>query len=155
MIDLAARKGLRNVVFGESPIDETSRLMSIATAALVVLRDAPVCTKMRLAKTFPPMACAKPVLFSGEGESAELILENGCGLVSPPENARRLADNLLLLADDPARAKGLGENALRFLQTELDWTLIVKRWLEEIVLPGRVVPALSPDLSRLSETCPN
>lgn len=132
IIDLAERKGLTNVLFEESPIEETSRLMSIAVAALVVLRDAPVSKKMRLAKTFPPMACAKPVLFSGEGESAELILENRCGLVSPPENARALADCILKLANDLPLARELGENALDFLTTELDWTLIVKRWLDQL-----------------------
>jgi len=80
IIDLAIEKGLENVIFGQSPFDETPQLMSIATAALVVLRNSPVSKRMRLAKTFPPMACGKPVIFSGEGESADLIRENGCGL---------------------------------------------------------------------------
>ncbi|MBN2138248.1 MAG: glycosyltransferase family 4 protein [Sedimentisphaerales bacterium] len=132
IIDLAAEKGLENVIFGQSPFEETALLMSIATAALVVLRDAPVSRRMRLAKTFPPMACGKPVIFSGEGESADMIIENECGLVVGPENARQLADAMVRLADDEPYAKQFGSNALNFLRAELDWTGIVKRWLNEL-----------------------
>lgn len=132
IMDLAAAKRLKNIIFGEAPIHETSQLMSICTAALVVLRNAPVSSKMRLAKTFPPMACGKPVLFSGEGESAELISSNQCGLVCPPEDSKGLADLMVKLADDPELARVLGQNALHFLKSELDWTLIVERWLKEL-----------------------
>lgn len=132
VIDLAAEKELENIVFGQSPFEETSLLMSIATAALVVLRDAPVSKRMRLAKTFPPMACGKPVILSGAGESADLIRENKCGLVVSPENARELAEAMVRLADDNVQAEQLGQNALRFIRTELDWVKIVKRWLDQL-----------------------
>ncbi|HYV65607.1 MAG TPA: glycosyltransferase family 4 protein [Myxococcales bacterium] len=140
IIDLARQKGLTNVLFEESPFEETARLMSIAVAALVVLRNAPVATKMRLAKTFPPMACKRPVIFSGEGESAELIAAHACGIVGAPENPRQMADAMLRLADDPALARRLGENAHRYLTEELDWTSILKRWLYDLMeqeQPGR------------------
>jgi len=132
IIDLADEKGLKNVIFGQSPFEETPRLMSIAVAALVVLRNSPVSRRMRLAKTFPPMACGRPVIFSGAGESAELIRENDCGLVVEPENAQQLADAMAKLADDKESADRLGQSALHFIQTELDWMKIVKRWLEQL-----------------------
>lgn len=132
IINLADEKGLKNVVFGQSPFEETPQLMSIATAALVVLRDAPVSKRMRLAKTFPPMACGKPVIFSGEGESANLIQANSCGLVVKPENARELANAMVKLADDKDQAEQLGQNALHLIQTKLDWVKIVTRWLGQL-----------------------
>lgn len=132
IIELAKKKDLENVIFGKAPFEETQQLFSIATAALVVLRDAPVSKRMRLAKTFPPMACAKPVIFSGEGESADLITGNNCGLVVKPENARELADAMVELAENRNKAEGLGKNALHFISTELDWTQIVKNWLNQL-----------------------
>jgi len=132
IIDLANQKKVQNVIFGQSPFEETAQLMSIAVAAIVVLRYAPITKLMRLAKTFPPMACGKPVIFSGEGESADLIRENGCGLVVRPENARELANAIVKLADDQIQTEQFGQNALRFVQTELDWMKIVKRWLEQL-----------------------
>ncbi len=133
VIDLAAAKALSNVLFRQSPVSETAKLMSIARAALVVLRDAPVANRMRLAKTFPPMACAKCVIFSGKGESADLIRNNGCGVVVAPNNARELADAMLRLADDQPLAEKLGQQALTFLQDQLDWPQIVLRWLSQLV----------------------
>jgi colanic acid biosynthesis glycosyl transferase WcaI len=135
IMELARGKDLANVIFGDSPFEETPRLMSISTAALVVLRDASVSSRMRLAKTFPPMACGKPVIFSGDGESASLIREHECGLVTAPENPRALADAIVRLADDEELACTMGQNGLRFVQQELDWTKIAKRWLADLMTP--------------------
>jgi putative colanic acid biosynthesis glycosyltransferase WcaI len=126
---MARDKGLDNVIFARVPFEQTSQLMSIACAALVILRKTQVSKLMRLAKTMPPMACATPVILSVEGESADLIREHHSGLVCEPEDPDSLAQAMLKLAGDEKLARQMGQNGLRFVQTELEWQVIVANWL--------------------------
>jgi glycosyltransferase involved in cell wall biosynthesis len=128
----ANEEGIANVLFKESPFEETHLLMSISYASLVTLRDIPAARKMRLSKAVPPLACGVPVIYSGVGESADIIRDNGCGIVVPPENARLLADAILELSGNPERREALGKAGLRLAQREFSWQRIVGRWLEQI-----------------------
>ena len=65
LIDRAKSEGIANVLFKDSPFEEVSLLMSVSYAFLVVLRDIPAAKKMRLSKTFPPLACGVPVIYAG------------------------------------------------------------------------------------------
>ncbi|MFN9644002.1 MAG: glycosyltransferase family 4 protein [Cyanobacteriota bacterium] len=62
------------------------------------------------------------ILASGRGvllvaqrrcDLAQLVLQEGCGLVVEPGEVAELADQLRLLARDPARARAMGERARR------------------------------------------
>ncbi|MGQ9663253.1 MAG: glycosyltransferase family 4 protein [Kiritimatiellia bacterium] len=129
----AEDRGLANVVFGEESFNpqELPGLMSIARAALVTLSNTPVHRMLRVAKTFPPLACRKPVIFSGDCESGDLIKANDCGIVVPPETVSELAGAIIRLADDEQEAERLGVNGLRFIEREMTWVAIVRQWLEE------------------------
>ena len=78
-------------MFIDSPFNEMRSLMSISYASLVLLRNNPTTKKQRLSKVIPPLACGVPVIFSGHGESADLICEYNCGITIEPENAKLLA----------------------------------------------------------------
>src|SRR5262249_22500426 len=83
--DLARERGLSNVVFGESAYEEMDRLYSIAYASVATLRDMEVARAMRLSKIFPALSCGVPIVYSGSGEAAEILVRRKCGLAVPPE----------------------------------------------------------------------
>ena len=132
---MAKDYALTNVVFGQSPFAEMSKLMSITYASLVVMKDIAAASKMRLSKTFPPLACGVPVIYSGLGESADMVAEHQCGLCVAPENARQLAAAIESLADDPALRGELGANGIRLIQRELSWSRIIADWLNQLREP--------------------
>jgi glycosyltransferase involved in cell wall biosynthesis len=145
IIQMAADLKLDNVVFGQSPYNEMDRLYSIAYASVVTLRNIEVAKSMRLSKMFPSLSCAVPVIYSGEGESAELIAERQVGIVVAPECSDLLAEQILLLADNQALRTELGQNGRKLVEEQYAWSAIVQRWLVELgIQPAAAVEAGQP-----------
>jgi glycosyltransferase involved in cell wall biosynthesis len=132
LIDAAAERGIDNIIFGDSPFSETAELMSITDCALVVLRDMPAAEKMRLSKTFPPLACGVPVLFAGKGESSDLVAAEKLGWVCPPEDPEALAAAMVEIAADRQERKRRGRRGRKYVQANLSWKSIVADWLAQI-----------------------
>ena len=118
LVERAKVEKIANVLFKDSPFEEVSLLMSISYAFVVVLRNIPAAQKMRLSKTFPPLACGVPVIYAGVGESAEIIRKNGCGIVALPENPTSLADAVLTLVDAPEKRSMFSQAGLRLIERE-------------------------------------
>jgi len=132
LITRAKSEGIANVLFKDSPFEEVSLLMSISYGFVVVLRDIPAAKKMRLSKTFPPLACGVPVIYAGVGESAEIIQKNGCGIVALPENPDSLAKAVLQLVDAPERRDAFSKAGLNLVEREFSWKHIVSNWLHQL-----------------------
>ena len=129
---MAADRKLPNVVFGESSYEEMDRLYSIGYASIAVLRDMEVARSMRLSKVYPSLSCQVPVIYSGAGESAELIIQAGCGMAVKPEDPALLAEAILNLASNPAMCEEMGKAGRAMVLKNHAWSTIVDRWLEEI-----------------------
>jgi glycosyltransferase involved in cell wall biosynthesis len=127
---------LDNVVFGSSPYEEMARCYSIAYASVAVLRDMEVARKMRLAKVFPALSCGVPVVFSGLGETPELLEAHGAGIAVQPEQPAALARAIEELADDPGRRDTMGRAGRELAEARFSWRVIVDRWLNEIGYPA-------------------
>ena len=134
---LVQQKQLTNVIFGVVPYEKTGDMYSIACAAVATLRDLPVAKGMRLSKVFPALSCGVPVIYSGEGEAAELLVENGCGITTPPEDAAALAEAMRSLAYNPTRRNALGASGRQMVQNTYSWTTIVRKWLQGMDRPER------------------
>jgi glycosyltransferase involved in cell wall biosynthesis len=132
LIDRARAEAITNVLFKDSPFEEGSLLMSISYGFLVVLRDIPAARKMRLSKTFPPLACGVPVIYAGVGESADIIRNNGCGIVALPENPLSLADAVLSLVDSPQKRESYSKAGLNLVEREFSWKTIISNWLNQL-----------------------
>lgn len=132
LIDRAHAEGISNVLFKDSPFEDGSLLMSISYGFIVVLRNIPAAQKMRLSKTFPPLACGVPVIYAGVGESAEIIRNNGCGIVALPENPASLADAVVSLVDAPERRDAFSKAGLKLVEREFSWKTIVSNWLRQL-----------------------
>jgi colanic acid biosynthesis glycosyl transferase WcaI len=129
---LAADKGLKNVIFGQSSYEEMDRLYSICYASIAVLRDMEVAHSMRLSKIFPALSCGVPVIYAGMGEAAELIKNAGCGITVAPERPALLADAIRALASSPKMREEMGRTGRLLVTRDYSWSKIVDRWLQEI-----------------------
>jgi colanic acid biosynthesis glycosyl transferase WcaI len=138
LIERAISEGIHNVLFRDSPFDERSSLMSISYGAIATLRDIPAAQKMRLSKIFPPLACGVPVIYAGVGESADIIRNNGCGLVALPENPTSLADAVLSLVDGPEIRERFSKAGRKLVEREFSWNTIVSNWLRQLKRSGVV-----------------
>lgn len=132
MKSLVRERGLANVVFGESPYDEMARCYSITYGAIAVLRDLEVARKMRLSKVFPALSCGVPVVFSGPGETPEILEKHGAGVAVPAESPVALAEAIETLADDPGTRDAMGRAGRELALSRFGWRSIVERWLAEI-----------------------
>jgi colanic acid biosynthesis glycosyl transferase WcaI len=129
---MVRERQLTNVVFGVSPYEEMARCYSIAYASLAVLKDIEVARKMRLSKAFPALSCGVPVVFSGAGETPELLEEHGAGIAVRAEDPAALAGAIEELADDPARRDAMGKAGRALTEKQFSWHVIVQRWLNEV-----------------------
>lgn len=127
---MAREMGLRNLAFMDPvPPEAAARLYASALAGLCTVRPGPLAAMTRPAKLPAIMACAKPVLYSGEGEGAELVRRAGAGVVCPPGDAAALAAAVRGLIAEPQRARAMGEEGRRFAAAELSWPAVAGRWL--------------------------
>ncbi len=124
---------LDNVRFlGARPVGDVASLYSLATVALVTLRRASVTDGARPSRTLAAMACAKPVVYSGAGEGARMLIDANAGVVVPPEDPQALALAITSLLAEPARAEEMGRNGRRFVEREFSWDALVGDWLHEL-----------------------
>ena len=98
----AEEMGLANVRFLDSvPKEQVARYWSLLDVAIIHLRKTPLFTTVIPSKLFECMGMGIPVLHGVAGESAEIVLREGCGRVFAPENERELAELVCLLRDAP------------------------------------------------------
>jgi putative colanic acid biosynthesis glycosyltransferase WcaI len=129
---LAREKGLENIVFAQVPYERTDHLYSVAYAAVATLRNVPVAKGMRLSKIFPALSCGVPVVYSGMGEAADLLIGHSCGVIVPPEDSVALADVMRSLARNSDLRDRLATNGRRLVASEYSWSAIAERWLSEL-----------------------
>jgi colanic acid biosynthesis glycosyl transferase WcaI len=124
---------LRNVTFLDPvSLDEIPSYYSISFCALASLLDIPTYRGARPSKLFPALASAKPLIFVGEGEAADLVRKSAAGWVVRPGDPKVLANAVLQLARDPNLADTLGQNGRRFVEQNLQWSTLVARWLQTL-----------------------
>jgi len=111
------------------PFEELPPFFSIADSGLASLLPLPIHETARPSKVFPVLASGKPLIFVGKGEGARLIREANAGIVVPPEDPGALALAVLELVQNPKLAAELGHNGRRFVESNLQWSQIIEKWL--------------------------
>lgn len=129
---LVQEKGLTNVRFVDfQPVQEMPRYFSLSSASIVPLKKNKLFEGARPSKMFPALGSAVPVIYSGEGEAAELVLSSGGGVVVEPENSEDLARAILALKENPD-LREMGKKGREFVQRHYTWTEIIQNWLKEL-----------------------
>jgi putative colanic acid biosynthesis glycosyltransferase WcaI len=139
---LARAHALENVIFDQRPPEERRGLHSIAYASLAAIRAMPVTQGMRLAKIFTSLSCGVPVIHAGSGEGASLLEQNGCGVVTPPENPEALAAAIRSLLADPAKRDAMAAAGRALIVREFSWPVIIDRWLAQLGDTSELQPVL-------------
>jgi colanic acid biosynthesis glycosyl transferase WcaI len=153
---MAADMRLPNVRFHDFvPPEELPHYLAIARAAVVSQRNVPLFTGNRPAKLFPIMACAKPIVFSGKGEGAELVASARAGVAVTPEDPRALVDAINTLSGESGLAAQFGANGRRFVEQNYTWSRLVSRWLADfegkcLTIGDVRQPQIDPASARLS-----
>jgi glycosyltransferase involved in cell wall biosynthesis len=100
---MAAEKKLDNVVFIDSvPKADVPRYWSLLDVSVIHLKKTDLFTTVIPSKLFESMGMGLPVLHGVEGESADIVREEGAGIPFEPENAEQLCAALVRLKSNPA-----------------------------------------------------
>ncbi|WP_089728221.1 glycosyltransferase family 4 protein [Candidatus Thiosymbion oneisti] len=142
LISLKDQKDLQNCVFYPvQPKEQVPRFYEGADACIVALRKSELFKGNYPSKMFEALSMACPVILSGEGRSAEILMASGGGLVVPPETPEALAEQVLYLREHPAEAAAMGERGRHYVQTHHSRRVWAQRYLG---LLRRVTSGVNP-----------
>jgi glycosyltransferase involved in cell wall biosynthesis len=114
LIAEAESLGLKNVVFVDTvPKNMVARYWSILDVSIIHLRRSDLFSAVIPSKLFECMGMGVPVLHGVLGESANIVQDEGCGIVFEPENSQELISRLLEIQDDRQLLDRLREASLR------------------------------------------
>lgn len=105
--DLTAQYKLGNVtITGAQPKESMPEFWSVCDLALIHLKDTPLFEGVIPSKMFEAMGMGLPLLMaSPKGEATEILERHACGFWVPPEDPKKLADELLRLSKNPSAVK--------------------------------------------------
>lgn len=123
---------LQNVRFlAPIPRLESAALLSTADAFLLPNRKGEFFTGNLPNKLFDFLASARPVVVAGAGETPELVMAAGSGMVGEAEDSRAMADALLYFANMPAdMRRTIGENGRNYVLEHYDRIKLSDTFLE-------------------------
>ena len=140
LVARAGELGLPNVtLLPNQPKARMPALLSAADCCVIPLRDLPLFRGALPSKMFEAMATARPIVLAVAGEAAELLVESGAGVCVPPERPDEMARAIAALADDPARARALGETGRAWVQQHFSRERIAERF-ERLLEEARARP---------------
>jgi glycosyltransferase involved in cell wall biosynthesis len=123
---------LSNVIF-LPPIQRLESPVMLAAADTFVLpnRKGDFFTGNLPNKLFDFMASARPVVVSGAGETAELVMAAGCGRIGRAEDSMAMALALIELAEMPVEERmAMGARGRDYVLTHYDRKRLSERFLE-------------------------
>ncbi|MEI6336344.1 MAG: glycosyltransferase family 4 protein [Methylococcaceae bacterium] len=128
----AARRGLDNIPFIDTvPKEQVARYWSLLDVSIIHLRKTDLFTSVIPAKLFECMGMGLPVLHGVAGESADIVREEGVGIVFEPENAAQLVEHLQSLRRDTQAYKNYQAHCLEAAK-KYDRTALAMNMLEQV-----------------------
>ncbi len=117
----ARKQNLTNVIFaGVCPKKEMPLVLASSDVCLAILQNIPAFRMTYPNKVFDYMAAGRATVLVIDGVVREVIESSGGGVFVEPGNDAMLAKTVLELANNPQRAKQMGENARAYLVRYLD-----------------------------------
>jgi colanic acid biosynthesis glycosyl transferase WcaI len=126
----AEKMGLRNVQFlPYQSYDQVPILYSSADIGLIPLRRG-FSNDSVPSKLFTIMGVARPVIASvdSQSETFDVINEAKCGVCLEPENPQALADAILAVYSDKARAEEMGRRGRLYAETHYTRTSVARQY---------------------------
>lgn len=119
LFERVERESIKNVLMLEmQPRDEYYNILKSSDVSLIVL-DSRMKAPLIPGKTVNIMACGIPVLaiVPKESETANVILEADCGLISEPDDNVGIVENIKILKNDAALRQRMGINGKQFVNS--------------------------------------
>ena len=121
---------LSNVIMlPQQPKELIPEYLSLSDACIVLLKKSELFKTVIPSKIFEAMAMERPVILGVEGESEEIIRQAECGICIEPENAKALANAVLMLHRDRELSRKLGENGRKCVAQYYDRDVLAERYL--------------------------
>lgn len=152
LIARAAREGLTNCHFLDPlPKLQLAELLQSVDVGMMLLANVPAFyygTSPN--KFFDYISAGLPVVNNYPGWLADLIQENECGAVAPPENCHAFAETLIRLADDRAGLAAMGRRARKLAEREFNRGQLADAFVDflEQVPPEEGVRKVHPEAWR-------
>jgi len=125
--------GLKNLTFfPKQSQDNLPRFINTANICLATLANREVKGVVPY-KMLEAWAYRRPVVLTDDDEAADLIRTCLGGIATPPGDARALADAILQLEADRARARQMGENGRRCIEEKLNREQLARK-MESVLL---------------------
>lgn len=147
--ELSRTNGLDNIRFLPfQPEDRLAEVQSTADVGLLTLRPKSGTSSVP-SKVLGYMAAGRPVIASAQEDTdtAKLIREADCGLVTPVGDGKAIAEAIAQLADAPSQATKFGQNARRHVVQHFSRGVIVREYSDLIIGAGASVPGDPPKKS--------
>jgi glycosyltransferase involved in cell wall biosynthesis len=127
----AAENNLTNVVFEpRRPVAEIQEILAIADVLLLHLKDDPLFEVTVPSKTQANLCAGRPNLAVCRGDACRLFEEANAGLISPPGDAREMAEKIVeLYRMSPEERRRMGENGSRYYRKNLSLAKGVEKTL--------------------------
>lgn len=126
---LAKELNLQNVIFVDSVgQEELAEYISVANCGLIHQRNTPLANETRPAKALPMLAMAKPLIYAGFGEGAEMIKKAQAGIVITPENPTLLKATILEAIEMGSNFSSMGENGRDLAISTFSWETLIEDW---------------------------
>jgi len=110
---LEAEKFPNVTMIGPQPKTDMPSWWSLLDMALISLKKQDLFAGVIPSKIFEAMGMGIPLLFVGpSGEGSEILVEEDCGIVVPPEEPEALARAVEALLADPERVAALKRNSI-------------------------------------------
>lgn len=119
------------------PHHQAVALFAAADVSLVSFADVPVLSSNSPGKLFDSLAAGTPVVVTNPGWTADVVRENRCGWVVPPEDVSAMAKTLVELRDRPQTLQEASTNALEIGRKRLQRSQAVKE-IERVLLTSVV-----------------
>ena len=130
--DEAKKLNLTNVIFIDTVLKEkVSDYWSILDTSIIHLKKTELFKTVIPSKLFECMGMGVPVLHGVEGESADIVEQNNCGVLFEPENVDQLIEKILYLQSEPVFLENLGQNALESAK-KYDRTHLARQMLDSL-----------------------
>lgn len=118
-----------NVQFlGNLALAQLRNLYASADVLVAMLKGSDAFKVAQPSKVWEYMATGKPVLFAGDCEATQIMLEEDIGVVVAPEDAEAVAASISQLADDPVMCARLGQRGYSYVMAHRNRDKILDQW---------------------------
>jgi glycosyltransferase involved in cell wall biosynthesis len=111
-------KNIKNtMIMSGLPREKVRRFLYNADICLHAFKKEKLWNTSLSSKIFDYLLLRKPIIFSGEGETKDLIEESGAGLCIEPQRPEELAKGILKLCSSKERLRAMGEKGEEYIRS--------------------------------------